>query len=630
MKLIVVESPTKEKTIDKFLKKQFSTNNEKYIVRSTYGHIRDLPEDKLGVDEKNNFKPYYIVLPKAKKVISELKKIIQNTKDIFLATDYDREGESIAWHLVEVLGLDINKVYRITFHEITEHAILEALKNPRKIDMNLVNAQQARRIIDRLVGYKISPLLWKKIANKLSAGRVQSAALKLIYDREKEIEKFVPQEYWTIECWFVKNNDPNKLIKTKLVSIENKKLNKLDIKTEDEAQKIVDEVKNIGFGKVVDIKIEEKTKSPLPPYVTSTLQQEASWKLKFSPSKTMAVAQSLYEGVELDNAERTGLITYMRTDSVYVSPYAIDELRKYIKEKFSEKYLSKQVRKYKTKIKNAQEAHEAIRPTSVYREPEKIKQFLTTEQYKLYRLIWERFVATQMEDMKYENVSVKIDVGNKYLFEVETRKIVFDGYTKILPEEQQEDIQVITELKTNEVLNISECVPKQHFTEPPSRYTEASLIKELEKNGIGRPSTYATIVDTLKYRGYVQMKDRKFHITPLGKEVIELLSKYFPEVVDKQYTAKIEKLLDEISQGKKEWHEIVSLCYYPLMKELKKATVEIKSKNEIVEGKKCELCGASLVIRQSRYGKFLSCENYPKCKYKMNYETGKDTTKTSV
>jgi DNA topoisomerase-1 len=622
MKLVIVESPTKERTIAKFLAK----SGEKFVVKSSYGHVRDLPENSLGVDEKNNFNPHYVILPKAKKVIYELKKIVKQCEKIYLATDYDREGEAIAWHLTKVLGLDLENVLRITFHEITPQAIYEALSNPRKIDLNLVNSQQARRIIDRLVGYKLSPLLWKKIANGLSAGRVQSVALKFIYDREKEIENFVPQEYWTVECEFFKEDQ---VLNTKLVYIDGKKLEKLDIKSKEEAEKIVDEVKKFGFGKIVNVKIEEKTKSPSEPYITSTLQQEASWKLKFSPSKTMSIAQSLYEGVDLGNNERVGLITYMRTDSVFVSEYAIEELRKYIKEKFSEDYLSKNIRNYKTKIKNAQEAHEAIRPTSVYREPDRIKQYLTEDQYKLYKLIWTRFVVTQMEDMKYQNIVVDIEVDKKYVFQYETKKILFEGYTKVLPEEKKESNQYveIIELNKGDELKIKDCVAKQHFTEPPARYTEASLIKELEKNGIGRPSTYATIVDTLKQRRYVELKERKFYITELGKEVVEILSKYFTEIVDKSYTAKIEKLLDKIAQGKENWVKIVNIFYEPLTKEIEKASQEIKpKKNEILVSKKCELCGGSLVVRRSRYGKFLSCENFPKCRYKAKYDE-KDITK---
>jgi len=627
MNLIIVESPTKEKTISKFLSnsKEF---NEKFIVKSSYGHIRDLPTNSLGVDEKNDFKPYYILLPRAKRIVAELKKILPKVSNVYLATDFDREGEAIAWHIVKVLGLNNDKVKRITFHEITPSAIFEALKNPRTIDMNLVNSQQARRIIDRLVGYKISPLLWKKIANKLSAGRVQSAALKFIYDRELEIEKFIPQEYWSIECDFFKKED-DKIIKARLKSIDNKKLDKLDIKNEEEAKKIVEEVKKVGSGEVIDIKVEEKLKSPLEPFITSTLQQEASKKLNFSPSKTMSIAQSLYEGVDLGNSERVGLITYMRTDSTYVSPYAIEELRKFIKENYGEKYLHEQIRKFKTKVKNAQEAHEAIRPTSVYRTPEDIKEYLSTEQYKLYKLIWQRFVATQMKDMKYQTITIKIDVGKKFLFESEVKKVIFEGYTIIYPDEKLEEAD-IPKVEINEILNIKNCYGKQHFTEPPSRYTEASLIKELEKNGIGRPSTYATIVDTLKQRGYVILKDRKFHITSLGKQVTELLTKYFPEIVDKFYTAKIEKLLDKISQGKENWVKVVSLCYEPIIKEIEVASKEVKPKNEVFQGEKCKICGGNMIIRSSKYGKFLSCENYPRCKYKINYyEENKLQTKNT-
>lgn len=617
MKLIIVESPTKEKTISKFL-----NNSKEYVVKSSYGHIRDLPKNSLGVDEKNNFKPYYVILPKAKKIIKELKNLSNQAEDIYLATDYDREGESIAWHLVKVLGLDENEVKRITFHEITPKAIFEALKNPKKIDKNLVNAQQARRIIDRLIGYKLSPLLWDKIANKLSAGRVQSAALKFIYDREKEIENFKPQEYWTVECEFYKVKEEN-FFKANLSYIGDKKLDKLDIKTQQEAEEITKEIRNIGTGEIIDIKIEEKLKSPPAPFITSTLQQEASWKLKFSPSKTMAIAQSLYEGVDLGKTERIGLITYMRTDSTYVSDYAIDELRKFIKEKFTEKYLNDIPRKYKTKVKNAQEAHEAIRPTNVYYTPEEIKKYLTNDQYKLYDLIWKRFVASQMKDMKYQITTLKIKVSEKYIFEAEIKKILFEGYYIILPEEQQkkEKEEIILEkFNLNDELKIKNCISKQHFTEPPSRYTEASLIKELEKNGIGRPSTYASIVDTLKIRGYVKLKERKFYITDLGKRVTELLSTFFPEVVDKFYTAKIENMLDKISRGKEKWPNVVALYNEQLMKNLQRATKEIESKNDVLSDKKCKLCGSNMIIRESKYGKFLSCSNFPKCKYKLNYE----------
>ncbi|MCX7910189.1 MAG: type I DNA topoisomerase [Endomicrobia bacterium] len=623
MKLIIVESPTKEKTISKFL----NTASDEYIVKSSYGHVRDLPKNSLGVDEKNNFKPYYVILPKAKKIISELKNISKKAQEVYIATDYDREGESIAWHLIELLGLDEKEVKRITFHEITPKAIFEALKNPRGIDKNLVDAQQARRIIDRLVGYKLSPLLWKKIANKLSAGRVQSVALRFIYDREKEIENFTPQEYWSVEGEFYKDALENSL-KANLTHIDNKKLDKLDINSKEDAEEIVKDIRNNSIGEILEIKKEEKLKSPPAPFITSTLQQEASKKLKFSPSKTMFVAQSLYEGVDLGKHGRVGLITYMRTDSTYVSDYAIEELRKFIKEKFSENYLSPSIRKYKTKLKNAQEAHEAIRPTNVYYVPEEIKSYLTQDQYKLYELIWKRFLVTQMKDMKYQSIKLKIKVATRYIFESEFKKLLFDGYTIIFPEEKQDDnLAFIDDITTNDILYLKSCTMKQHFTEPPARYTEASLIKELEKNGIGRPSTYATIVDTLKIRGYVKLKERKFYITELGKKVTEILLSYFPEIVDKSYTAKIEDMLDGISQGKKKWQAVVSLCYIPLIKNLQKAMLEIKSKNEILSDKKCELCGGEMIIRESKYGKFLACKNFPKCKYKLSYENSEIKSK---
>jgi DNA topoisomerase-1 len=573
--------------------------------------------------------PTYVILPRAKKLLPTLKKLADQAETVYLATDFDREGESIAWHLVNVLKLDEKKVKRITFHEITPEAIKTALSQPRKIELNLVNSQQSRRIIDRLVGYKLSPLLWQKIANKLSAGRVQSVALKIIYDREIEIEKFVPQEYWTIDAEFYKLDILNKTIKSRLKYIDNKKIDKLHIKTSNEAEKIVNEIKSINFGTIIELKTELKQKQPLPPFVTSTLQQEASRKLHFSPSKTMMIAQSLYEGIELGSKEPIGLITYMRTDSVFISQSAIEEVRKYINEKFSQKYLPQQPKKFKNKIKNAQEAHEAIRPTSCYREPQQIKSYLTEDQYKLYKLIWERFVSSQMKEMEYEHTILKIAVGDKYTFESEGKKIVFDGYSILYKEDtSEEEISILPEITKNEKLNLKDCNAKQNFTEPPPRYNEASLIKELEKNGIGRPSTYATIVDTLKLRGYVVLKDRRFFITPIGRQVTELLSKYFPEIVAKNYTARIEKLLDEISEGKENWVEVIKKFYEPLKKDLATALTEIKSKKVEKTDIKCDLCGGKMVIRNGRYGKFLSCENFPKCKFKKNYEQPKTTSNT--
>lgn len=630
LNLIIVESPTKEKTISRFLDKE--KLGAKFIVKSSYGHIRDLPTSTLGVDENNNFEPKYLLLPRAKKILPILKKIADESSVVYLATDYDREGESIAWHLSEALKLKKDKIKRITFHEITPQAILESLKNPREIEQNLVNSQQSRRILDRLVGYKISPLLWQRIANKLSAGRVQSAALKIIYDREVEIENFVPQEYWTIDAEFFKEDSPDKIIKSRLKYIEGKKIDKLEIKTSTDAEKIVSEVKNANCGKIVEIKKEIKSKKPLPPFVTSTLQQEASRKLRFSPSKTMMIAQSLYEGVELDSKEPIGLITYMRTDSVFVSEVAIKEVREYIKNEFSEKYLPKQPNKYKTKTVNAQEAHEAIRPTSVFRDVKKIKPYLSEDQFKLYKLIWERFVSSQMEDMKYEHTVVKIFVEPKYTFESEGKKIVFDGFTIFYQEDSEEEKEgtIFPELQKEEMLNLKDCSTKQNFTEPPARYNEASLIKELEKNSIGRPSTYATIVDTLKSRGYVVLKERKFYITQVGKDVINFLSKYFPQIVEKTYTAKIEKLLDKICEGKENWVNVIKIFYEPIKKEIENISKEIQPKKSEKTDIQCKLCNGKLMIRNSKYGKFLSCENFPKCKYKMSYEEYEKLKKNSA
>ncbi len=629
MDLIIVESPTKEKTISKFLDKGNFKN--KYIVKSSYGHIRDLPKHNIGVDENNNFKPTYILLPKAKKILPMLKNLAEQSSFVYLATDFDREGEAIAWHLVESLKLDANKIKRITFHEITPQAIEESLKNPRQIEQNLVNSQQSRRIIDRLVGYKLSPLLWKKIANKLSAGRVQSVALKIIYDRELEIEKFVPEEFWTIEAQFYKTDFSDKIIKSKLKYINNKKIDKLEIKTAQQAEKIVSEIKQINLGNVLDLKKELKQKQPSAPFVTSSLQQEASRKLRFSPSKTMLIAQSLYEGVELGGKERIGLITYMRTDSVFISQTAIEEVRKYIEQKYTVKYLPQQPNKFKNKIKNAQEAHESIRPTSVFRDLENVKRYLTEDQFKLYKLIWERFVASQMKEMKYEHTILKIAVGDNYIFESEGKKVIFDGFTVLYQEDViDEESNFLPEININEKLNLKDCTTKQNFTEPPARYNEASLIKELEKNGIGRPSTYATIVDTLKIRGYVLLKERKFYISPIGREVIELLSKYFPEIVAKNYTAQVEKLLDKISEGKEDWIKVIKLFYEPIKKDLLLALKEIQSKKIEKTEVNCKLCNGKMVIRNSKFGKFLSCENFPKCKFKMKYEQPKTINDTST
>jgi len=630
MNLVIVESPTKEKTISRFLARPDirAVVKGSFTVKSSYGHIRDLPRSVLGVDEANGFKPTYITLPRARKILSSLKKLADGAEFVYLATDFDREGEAIAWHLAETLKLPAQKIRRITFHEITPQAITHALKHPRAVEKALVESQQARRVLDRLVGYKLSPLLWKTIANKLSAGRVQSAALKFIYDREREIEAFKPQEYWTVEAVFRSPAAKNIPIPTRLTALKGRKLDKMELPTASDAATIVQAVRAAGSGVVSRVSVERKNKSPLPPYVTSSLQMDASRTLRFSPSRTMATAQRLYEGVDLGGGESVGLITYMRTDSVNVSADAVAEARAFIRERHGERYLSEHVRVFKTKVKNAQEAHEAIRPTSVERTPELMKPHLTEEMFRLYSMIWKRFVATQMHDMVYEQTRLDVDVAGDYRFSGEGRRIVFDGYASLYPDDAEET--ALPAIAEGQNLSLERCDGIQHFTEPPARYNEASLIKELEKNGIGRPSTYASIVDTIKHRGYVQLKERKFSITPLGRQVIELLVARFPEIVDRSYTAKVEEQLDEISNGKESWQTVVRQFYEPLSRELMKAqkevVVRIPEKTDIV----CTACGAKMVVRSSRFGKFLSCERFPRCRHKMKYEPQGTASQTGI
>lgn len=601
MKLVIVESPTKAQTIQKFL-------GEDFKILSSFGHIRDLPKTKFGVDIENNFKPKYIIIPKARKVISFLKKESEKAEKVILATDEDREGESIAFHLKEVLKLNDKKPYeRIVFHEITKPAIEEALKNPRKIDTNLVSAQQARRILDRIVGYKLSPLLWKKVARGLSAGRVQSAALKLVVEREKERENFTPQEYWQIEAIFRKEE---KEFSALLSEINGKKISKLEIHSENEAQKIIKDINKEKF-QVEEIREKEIKRNPLPPFITSTLQQEAWKKFHFPAKFTMKIAQDLYE---------KGFITYHRTDSLNLSSLSLNTAKKFIIEKFGENYY--QFRKFKTKSKIAQEAHEAIRPTFIENDPEKlkIKEKLDENHFKLYSLIWKRFLATQMKPALFFLKSIDLKVKN-YKFLTTGQTLVFDGFLKVYPLSFKE--KELPSLKKGELLKAEKIISSQHFTQPPSRYNEATLIKELEKNGIGRPSTYATILSTIQRRNYVK-KDaqRKFYPTDLGKIVSDLLAKHFPQIVDLKFTAKMEEDLDLIAKGEKDKVKVLKEFYIPFQKNLEKKEKEL-SKKEITEektNKKCPVCGAPLVIKIGRYGKFYSCSRFPKCKYKEPYK----------
>lgn len=602
MKLIIVESPTKTKSISKFLGKE-------YQLLSSYGHIRDLPQKELGVDIKNNFEPKYVISDKAKKAVKELQEAAKKADLVILATDEDREGEAIAWHILHVLKIDKNENYqRIVFHEITKSAIKKALENPRKIDMNLVDAQQARRILDRLVGYKLSPFLWKKVARGLSAGRVQSVAVRLIVDKEREIKNFKPEEYWSIEANLKKQNQADKFI-ARLTKKDNKKIDKLEIKNKEKADKILKELKDAQY-KISDVRKKETKKYPAPPFKTSTLQQEASRKFGFSAKQTMRLAQQLYEA---------GSITYHRTDSLNLSNQSLKDAHKFIKNEFGSKYASDSPKIYKTKSKGAQEAHEAIRPTKSEHRPDETKGSLDNRQYKLYRLIWQRFIASQMNPAILDNVAIDIkasgSTGSPYLFRANGSTIKFDGFLKIYPIKFKENN--LPELNKEEILELIKLISEQHFTQPPARYTEASLVKILEEYGIGRPSTYASIISVIQDRGYVEKDDQKrFVPDEIGFIVVDILKEHFPKIVDVKFTANIEKNLDKISEGKQKWQDTLKEFYEPFEENLKKKTKEVKKEDfQKKLGRKCPKCKSELVEKFGRFGKFIACSNYPDCKY---------------
>ena len=596
MRLIIVESPIKSKTISRFLGKD-------YKLLSSYGHIRDLPQKGLGVDIKNNFKPEYVILDKAKKAVKELRKAAKKADLIILATDEDREGEAIAWHILHALKINKKENYqRIVFHEITKSAIKKALENPRKIDINLVDAQQARRILDRLVGYKLSPFLWKKVARGLSAGRVQSVAVRLIVDKERKIKAFKPVEYWSIEANLKKQNQQDEFI-ARLAKKDNKKIDKLEIKNKKEADGILEELKGAKY-KISDIQKKEAKKYPAPPFKTSTLQQKASHKFGFSAKQIMRLAQQLYEA---------GLITYHRTDSLSLSNKSLKEAHEFIKNEFGSKYASASPKIYKTKAKGAQEAHEAIRPTKS-NNLNKIKNRLDEKQYKLYRLIWQRFIASQMNPAILDNVAIDIQANN-YLFRANGSIIKFDGFLKIYPTKLKENN--LPELNKEEVLKLIKLISEQHFTQPPARYTEASLVKILEEYGIGRPSTYASIISVIQDRGYVEKDDQKrFVPIEIGFIVIDILKEHFPKIVNVKFTANIEEDLDKISEGKQKWQDTLKEFYEPFEKNLKKKTEEVKKEDfQKKLGRKCPKCESELVEKFGRFGKFIACTNYPECKY---------------
>lgn len=621
--LVIVESPTKAKTISKILGKDFS-------VVSSMGHIIDLPQKELGIDIKKNFAPDYVVIPGRQKVLDSLKKESKDKETIYVATDPDREGEAIGWQIKDKILKD-KKILRVIFHEITPHAVGEAFKKPRNFDQNMIEAQASRRILDRIVGYFLSPLLWKKIARGLSAGRVQSVALRLIVERERQIEKFIAQEYWEIEAELKKSNayqstDSNAFL-AKLEKIEDKKL---ELKNKKEADRIVEDIKDKIF-KVLDIKKTEKKRYAPPPFITSTLQQEAFNKLRFNATKTMIVSQQLYEGIDIGEEGPVGLITYMRTDSTHVAAEAITEVRDYIISNFGKKYLPQTPNVYKVK-KLAQEAHEAIRPTLIARPPESLKEFLSQEQYKLYTLIYNRFVASQMNPAEYLITSVDIQ-AEKYLFLASGGDLIFDGFLAIYNQnndkeensdnanEIEKKKNVIPPLEKDEILDLLQLIPSQHFTKPPPRFSDSSLVKVLEEEGIGRPSTYAPIIQTIILRDYVRRLKGYFFSTELGFKVCDLLVEYFPKIIDIKFTAQMEEELDEIEEGNLDKIKVLEDFYAPFKTSLDYASKHIKK--EVVKSKEfCDKCGKPMIIKWGRKGKFLSCSDYPQCKNSKSITSG--------
>ncbi len=612
MKLVIVESPTKAKTISKFLGKNFS-------VKSSYGHVRDLPAKELGVDIKNDFTPEYIIPGKATDRVSELKKIAKKADEVILATDEDREGEAISWHLIEALGLDKNKTYkRIAFHEITKKAIEKAMENPRELDLNLVDAQQARRILDRLVGYKLSPFLWKKIRRGLSAGRVQSVALRLIVEKEREIEKFKPTEYWQISALL---ESEKKTFEAKVLKENNKSLGKLGVKNEKQAQEIVSFLEKATY-QIEQIAKKEVKKTPAPPYTTSTLQQDANSKFGWSAKQTMMVAQKLYEGIQLGKEGSVGLITYMRTDSLNLSMESLLSAQKTIEKKFGPEFSLESPRFYKNKSKGVQEAHEAIRPTFPEKTPGEIQEFLDPKEFKLYNLIWQRMIASQMKEaiMNSETVDIsatKKGTEKKFILRANGSTVKFEGFLKVYGEKIPVLENILPELEEKKILNLQKINSEQKFTQPPARYSEATLIKALEENGIGRPSTYAPTISTIIERKYIEKDDnRRLFPLEIGFLVSDVLVEHFAEIVDYKFTAKMEEDLDEIAEGKKEWVPVIRDFYEPFEKNLKTKTKEVKKEDfqEKLE-KKCPACGGDLLVKFGRFGKFIACSNYPECKH---------------
>ncbi|MCF8010772.1 MAG: type I DNA topoisomerase [Clostridiales bacterium] len=605
-KLVIVESPAKAKSLTKFLGKN-------YNVKASMGHVRDLPKSQFGVDVENGFKPKYITIRGKGETIKELKSAVKKSEKVLLASDPDREGEAIAWHLTNSLGLNEDQPCRIEFNEITKDAVKEAVKHPRPIDRDRVNAQQARRILDRLVGYNLSPLLWRKIKKGLSAGRVQSVAVKLICDREEEISDFVPQEYWTITAKLAKGRS---VIEAYLNKIKGKKA---EISSQEQVDGIVKDLNGVNYV-VEKVQKREKKRNPPAPFITSSLQQEAYRKLNFTAKKTMMVVQQLYEGIELGKEGPIGLVTYIRTDSTRISATAQEEASVYINNNYGQEYLPEKKRQSGKKGR-VQDAHEAIRPTSVIRDPEALKSHLSREQLRLYRLIWQRFISSQMSPALIETTSVDISAG-EYTFRVSGSVTKFPGFMKVYTEgkdtkEDDKSNKALPVLYKDDELKLRSLVPEQHFTQPPPRYTDATLVKTLEEKGIGRPSTYAPIVDTVLNRGYIVRENKKFYPTELGTLVIDLLRQHFPDVLNVEFTAEMEGQLDNVEEGEVDWVKILDKFYWPFSENLKKAEEEI-GKVEIedeVTDEVCEQCGRNLVVKMGRYGKFLACPGFPDCRY---------------
>lgn len=611
-KLVIVESPAKAKTIKKYL-------GEGYEVVASMGHVRDLPAKRLSVNVRKHFQPNYEIIEGKEELVAKLEKAAKKADYIYLATDPDREGEAISWHLAYILGLELSEQNRVEFNEITKTGVQNGMSNPRCINQDLVDAQQARRILDRLVGYKLSPFLSRCIRRGLSGGRVQSVAVKIIVDREKQIRDFKPEEYWTVDAKFL----PKGGRKQFTASLYGTEEGKIKISNGEEAQQIVSELEQEEFT-ITKIRNGTRKKQPAPPFTTSTLQQEASRKLNFQSRRTMKVAQELYEGVEIPQLGAVGLITYMRTDSLRISNDAIAEVTEYIKGRWGEKYLPKQPRVFKSKS-NAQDGHEAIRPTMPSLEPDKIKSSLTNDQYKLYKLIWERFTACQMAECVQKTTSADIQ-GGKYIFKASGYRVDFDGFTTLYVESQdsaEEKQKELPPLEKGMIVKPKEIIPNQHFTQPPARFTEASLIKTLEENGIGRPSTYAATISTITSRGYVKREGKTLFPTELGEVSTDLMLKHFPKIVNVKFTAQMEENLDKVEHGEQQWVQLLDDFYGDFNETLKKAKEKTKDmKIKLTEEETdivCELCGRKMVVKMGRYGKFIACPGYPECKNVKNF-----------